>query len=213
MRTNLEQANLWGNVWQTGRVGLSRKVLAGNYLIVDGTTIAHFLDPDGGTRNVILPENAHGMTFFIFNVGGAGTLSIRTNLLVELTTVEAGGGIGLVSSASEWGFLSGAGGSVGVSYPTVRRAAGTITFDPDTDDHILAEAGVATINLPPSGDRTEGREVLIVDRGLDADTNTKTIVPDGAELISGLSSVTITNRGGAVRLFPDPDGGWYGQIF
>lgn len=79
-----------------------------------------------------------------------------------------------------------------------------------TDDHILCDAGSATVQFPPSADRQLGRGFLVVDYGKDADTNSKTIVPDGSETILGLSSYVINFRGGKVWLYPRDDGtGWY----
>lgn len=94
--------------------------------------------------------------------------------------------------------------------PEVREATGTITVDADTDDHILCGTGACTVNLPASADRHEGRAIKVVDYGLDADTNTKTIEPDGVETIMGLDQYLINFRGGSVELWPRPDGtGWY----
>lgn len=103
-------------------------------------------------------------------------------------------------------------GTGGASTRNVRAATGTITVDPSTDDDIAVGAGAATINLPAASARTEGRSYLIIDAGLDADTNTKTITPNGSDTIRGLSSYTITFRGGVVELWPSTDdGGWYAR--
>jgi hypothetical protein len=100
-------------------------------------------------------------------------------------------------------------GEGGSGTNNVREADGTITVDADDDDWIYVGAGVATINLPPSAGRTQGRSIMIVDDALDADSNTKTITPDGSETIRGLSSYTITFRGGTVELMPRADNaGW-----
>lgn len=98
------------------------------------------------------------------------------------------------------------------SVPETRVASGTITVSASTDDHILVDTGVATVNLPAASARASAVPLLIVDYGLDADTNTKTIVPNGSDTIRGLTSYTITSRGGTVELFPRPDGtGWYAR--
>lgn len=94
----------------------------------------------------------------------------------------------------------------------VRAATGTISVNATTDDDIAVGAGAATILLPPAADREEGNPFLIIDAANDADTNTKTITPDGSETIRGLSSYTITFRGGVVELWPSTDdGGWYAR--
>lgn len=94
--------------------------------------------------------------------------------------------------------------------PAVRVASGSITVDAETDDHILCDAGSATVQLPPSADRAPGRGILISDYGKDADSNAKTIVPDGAETILGLSSYVLNFRSDKVWLYPRADGaGWY----
>lgn len=94
--------------------------------------------------------------------------------------------------------------------PEVREATGTITVDDDDDDHILCGAGACTVNLPASATRELGRPYKIVDYALDADSATKTIVPNGVETISGLSSYLLNFRGASVYVFPRIDGtGWY----
>lgn len=211
MRSNLDQAFVFDSILKSGRIGASRTILTGNYTIVRGSNPTHFLDPNGSTRSVFLPEPREGDFFFVFHVGASGSLLIRDHLSVLLATVTADGGVGVFSSEDEWGFLSGALGSA-AGLPLVRSASGTITVDANTDDHILIGAGVATLNLPDSDDRTEGRGYLFVDDTVDGDVNAKTIVPDGVQTIMGLSTVTVP-LGGAVEIFPRPSGGWYGKVF
>lgn len=119
----------------------------------------------------------------------------------------------------DWNAAHGVGGSLTpaeaqdlglLALPETRSATGTITVDSDTDDHILCGAGACTVNLPASALRVQGRPYKIVDYGLDADSNAKTIVPSGVETIVGLSTYILNFRGASVYLFPREDGtGWY----
>lgn len=211
MRSNLEQALVFDSIFKSGRVGAARKVLTTNYNVIRSSHPAHFLDPNGSSRSVFLPEPREGDFFFIFHVGASQSLLIRDHLSVLLVTMTAGGGIAVCASEDEWGVLAGNPGAGGGS-ALVREASGTITVDPTTDDHILVGAGVATLNLPASSDRNSGRGYMFVDDANDADVNAKTVVPDGVETIMGLSTVTIP-LGGATQIWPHPSGGWYGKLF
>lgn len=109
-------------------------------------------------------------------------------------------------------------GATGPQYSRATRyATGTINVNATTDDDIYVGAGVATINLPAASTRTSGRPIVVVDAGDDADTNNKTITPNGAETIRGLSSYKIQFRGGTVELWPRSSSdstagaGWYAR--
>ncbi|MFZ5737199.1 MAG: hypothetical protein ACOY6K_09995 [Pseudomonadota bacterium] len=85
----------------------------------------------------------------------------------------------------------------------------TETLSGDTYDVVLVDptgaAANTTINLPPALDRN--RRVLEV--GFSTDNTTAyviNVVPDGSELIAGLSAWPIAN--GSVVLKPNPGGGW-----
>lgn len=104
-------------------------------------------------------------------------------------------------------------GGGSASYPDTRvvTAAGSVTVDEDTDDHILLNKTIGaatTVNLPAAATRTEGRHIKIVDIKGDAASNNITITPDGAETIVGLSTWVIANNYGSVTLWP-MSGGWY----
>lgn len=206
VRSNLESSRFDDIRWLSGKWTGVRKYLTGNFEILRGGPPVYCLDADGTDRIIFLPGFELGLVFLVFNVGGAGKLTIRDSNGQDLTDVRPGGGTLVYATDDEWGLLSGGGGGIAL----VRVADGTITVDPDDDDHILCDTGVCTVNLPPCSEREEGREYLVVDYGLDADTNTKTIVPDGSETILGLAQWELNAPGASITLKPRPDGtGWY----
>lgn len=77
-------------------------------------------------------------------------------------------------------------------------------------DILVNCVSAVTVNLPAAASR--GNQPLrIIDISGNASTNNITIVPNGSEHISGLTSIVIATNWGAYKLAPLPSGGYYLQ--
>jgi hypothetical protein len=66
-----------------------------------------FFDPNGSNRNVDLPAEALGQSFFIAHVGGANTITVRNDAAGTEATLAAGEVATCVSGASVWRVVKG----------------------------------------------------------------------------------------------------------
>lgn len=207
MRSNLAQSLFDENIVRSQRMWGDRRIMIGNVTLRQKGHPLHFLDPDGSTRSLTLPDPELGRGFFIFNVGGSGALTVKNELGTALVTLTSGQGCCVMSSATEWALISG-----GASYPTQVVKTADYTVDATLDDHILVDttAGAVTITLPALATRTSGRPFKVVDVGGAAATNNVIIAPNGLETIAGQATRSIIFAYGSLTVWPRSGGSsWY----
>lgn len=102
MRGDLDSSKFYDINWRSGRWSLSRKALNGEYQVVDGGTVVHFLDPNGANRDVRLPPLGEGKIFLISHVGTANDLNVITANGVAVSTLHFDESMFVVADEVEW---------------------------------------------------------------------------------------------------------------
>ena len=86
----------------SSKVAITETTASGTITLTAASTMYQFIDANGSDRNVDLPAEAAGLAFFIANVGGANTLTVRNDAAGTEATLAVGECATLISGASAW---------------------------------------------------------------------------------------------------------------
>lgn len=182
----------------SGKLGSTRRVLAGNIVLVEGDPFVHFLDGGLATRDVRLPLLSSGDDWrVIANVGATNNITVSYSTGTLISTLQPGQSAIYFGSSNEWAT---AGGDFSV---------------------VFSPAGVGhSIGLVPDPGAVAGLHRFLQDDGTWTSVTTVGIVDayktitDGTNsaVAAGLSQLRLRSSSGAVVMVATDNDITYGDV-
>jgi hypothetical protein len=114
MRADTEDISAFNTTVKSGRFSSSTKVLAGPATVTLNGSIVNFFDPNGATRVITMPPAQKGRFYVLNNTGISGSLDVRTDSNVAITTLGPNESALMFSAESTWTPLHAGASAIGI---------------------------------------------------------------------------------------------------